>query len=114
MSRNRIHTLALGALLTLIVAGCAEPVLAGPPLLCQTIEIGEAKSLPWAGPNWRDVRKVWMSTAMAWWSAKTKTGSTCCQGPRSSSLFYSLPAFRRAYFFLCINLVCQLIADIVN
>ena len=57
MTRNRMHVLALGTLLTLIVLGCGEPAEAGPPLICHTIEIGEAKSLPWAGPNWRDVRQ---------------------------------------------------------
>ncbi len=57
MTRNRIQVLALGILLTLIVMGCAEPAVAGPPLICHAIEIGEAKSLPWAGPDWRDVRK---------------------------------------------------------
>jgi hypothetical protein len=30
--------------------------LAGPPLLCVSFEIGEAKSLPWSGSKWRDVK----------------------------------------------------------
>lgn len=34
-----------------------QPALAGPPLICHPLEIGNAQSLPWAGPNWRDVKK---------------------------------------------------------
>src|SRR6266566_2951389 len=30
----------------------ANVALAGPPLICHTIEIGQAKSLPWIGHNW--------------------------------------------------------------
>ena len=28
------------------------PVLAGPPLICHRLEIGNAKSLPWSGTHW--------------------------------------------------------------
>jgi hypothetical protein len=29
---------------------------AGPPLICHPFDIGEAKSLPWSGSQWRDVK----------------------------------------------------------
>jgi hypothetical protein len=35
----------------------APAVLAGPPLICHPFEIGNAKSLPWAGTQWRDVQR---------------------------------------------------------
>lgn len=31
--------------------------LAGPPLICHPFEIGDARSLPWAGSQWRDVKR---------------------------------------------------------
>lgn len=39
----------------LMVALIGAPAQAGPPLICHTIDTGNAKSLPWTGPNWRDV-----------------------------------------------------------
>jgi hypothetical protein len=33
-----------------------QPSLAGPVLICKTYEIGAAKSLPWAGTDWRSVK----------------------------------------------------------
>lgn len=33
------------------------PAQAGPPLICHPIDTGNARSLPWEGPNWRDVKK---------------------------------------------------------
>ena len=33
-----------------------QSAFAGPPLLCHPFEIGSARSLPWAGPNWKDVK----------------------------------------------------------
>lgn len=41
----------------LIAATLQQTALAGPPLICHTIEIGNAKSLPWAGKEWRDVKR---------------------------------------------------------
>lgn len=35
----------------------APMALAGPPLICHPFEIGDAKSLPWAGSQWRDVKR---------------------------------------------------------
>src|SRR5260370_5766643 len=31
----------------------ATPALAGPPLICHSIEIGQARSLPWTNPGWK-------------------------------------------------------------
>ncbi len=42
---------ALALTLTLI-----RPALAGPVLICKTYEIGNAKSLPWGGSEWRSVK----------------------------------------------------------
>ncbi len=52
MTRLRIGSprfaIALGAAL-LLIAIIAQ---AGPPLICHTIEIGQAKSLPWISHSW--------------------------------------------------------------
>jgi hypothetical protein len=36
----------------LLVSGLMTPALAGPPLICHRLDIGDAKSLPWAGTAW--------------------------------------------------------------
>jgi len=36
----------------LILSGLATSALAGPPLVCHRLEIGNAKSLPWTGTAW--------------------------------------------------------------
>ena len=56
MTRKMLRSLSIVAAL-LITATMQQPALAGPPLLCHPIEIGNAKSLAWSGPNWRDVKK---------------------------------------------------------
>ncbi len=43
-------------LLVALIAG-HQKAQAGPPLICHPYEIGNAKSLPWAGNEWRDVKK---------------------------------------------------------
>ncbi len=43
------------ALLVIFLA--AEFSYAGPPLICHPFEIGDAKSIPWDGKNWRDVKR---------------------------------------------------------
>lgn len=45
------------AALMISLVGLQQPAQAGPPLICHTIDVGNAKSLPWAGPNWRDVKR---------------------------------------------------------
>ncbi len=56
MTRKMLRSFSLVAAL-LITATIQQPALAGPPLICHPIEIGNAKSLPWAGKEWRDVKK---------------------------------------------------------
>ncbi|HMX29051.1 MAG TPA: hypothetical protein PKC13_25925 [Blastocatellia bacterium] len=56
MTRKMLRSCSLAAAL-LLTAALQQTALAGPPLLCHPIEIGDAKSLPWAGSNWRDVKK---------------------------------------------------------
>ena len=56
MTRKMLRSLSIVATL-LLTAAVQQTALAGPPLLCHPIEIGNAKSLPWAGANWRDVKK---------------------------------------------------------
>ena len=56
MTRKMLRSFSLGAALILVTT-VQQTALAGPPLLCHPIEIGNAKSLAWAGPNWRDVKK---------------------------------------------------------
>ncbi len=56
MTRKMLRSLSIVAAL-LLTAAVQQPALAGPPLICHPIEIGNAKSLAWSGPNWRDVKK---------------------------------------------------------
>src|SRR2546429_1308946 len=51
MTRSMIRSLrfAIAVATSLLLATAAQ---AGPPLICHTIEIGQAKSLPWIGHNW--------------------------------------------------------------
>ncbi len=46
-----VALIALALSLTLF-----RPALAGPVLICKTYEIGNAKSLPWGGSEWRSVK----------------------------------------------------------
>lgn len=56
--RTRVFCCAApAALLGLALAAAPEMALAGPPLICHAFEIGNAKSLPWTGSEWRDVDK---------------------------------------------------------
>src|SRR5712691_7671316 len=52
MTRQQIRSPRF--LLTLIAAmlSLASTAQAGPPLICHTIEIGQAKSLPWISHSW--------------------------------------------------------------
>jgi len=48
--KSRIPHFSAALLVTLFVF--TTSVLAGPPLICHTIDIGNAKSLPWVSHNW--------------------------------------------------------------
>lgn len=57
MTRKNRRSFSLVAALTVSLTVLQQPALAGPPLICHPVEIGNAKSLPWAGSNWRDVKR---------------------------------------------------------
>jgi hypothetical protein len=52
MTRQMIHPNRFAVALIAAILCLATAAQAGPPLICHTIEIGEAKSLPWSGHNW--------------------------------------------------------------
>lgn len=41
----------------LVILSASELTFAGPPLICHPFEIGDAKSIPWEGKNWREVKR---------------------------------------------------------
>ncbi len=47
---STIHYFAAALLLALLIS--ASSAVAGPPLLCHSFEIGNAKSLPWISHDW--------------------------------------------------------------
>ena len=48
-----IHTSRFGPLILVILLGTAAPVVAGPPLICEPFEAGNAQLLAWGeGPGW--------------------------------------------------------------
>lgn len=51
----RSISLTLPSILSLMVFH--QPALAGPPLICHPFDIGNARSLPWSGSEWRAVKK---------------------------------------------------------
>jgi hypothetical protein len=52
MTHQHIRLLRFAGALILAVLSLATVAQAGPPLICHTIEIGHAKSLPWISHNW--------------------------------------------------------------
>jgi hypothetical protein len=52
MTTQTICSLRFAAALLVASLGIATVAHAGPPLICHTIEIGQAKSLPWISHNW--------------------------------------------------------------
>src|ERR1700682_943077 len=52
MTLQQIRSSRFAIVLGAAVLCFANVVLAGPPLICHTIEIGQAKSLPWISHNW--------------------------------------------------------------
>lgn len=57
MTRKIVRSSSLVGALIISLAVLQQPALAGPPLICHSIEIGNAKSLPWTGKEWRDVKR---------------------------------------------------------
>ncbi len=64
MSSKIFRSIMLAAALYAVITTCQQVALAGPPLICHPIEIGTAKSLPWTGPNWRDVKRDYDSNRL--------------------------------------------------
>lgn len=57
MKLGRLQSISSFAVALLAVAMSVNQVAqAGPPLICHPFEIGNAKSLPWAGSEWRAVK----------------------------------------------------------
>ena len=56
MSQKLLSLISPIALTVLIVLSLQQKAQAGPPLICHPYEIGNAKSLPWAGKEWRDIK----------------------------------------------------------
>ncbi len=52
MTLQQIRSPRFAIVLVAAVLCFANVALAGPPLICHTIEIGQAKSLPWISHNW--------------------------------------------------------------
>ena len=52
MTLQHIHSPRFAIVLVAAVLCFANAAQAGPPLICHTIEIGQAKSLPWISHNW--------------------------------------------------------------
>src|SRR6266446_6915280 len=52
MTRQQIRSPRFALTLIAAVLGFAGTAQAGPPLICHTIEIGQAKSLPWISHSW--------------------------------------------------------------
>jgi hypothetical protein len=52
MTRQQIHSSRFILTLVASVLCLGTVAQAGPPLICHTIEIGQAKSLPWMSHNW--------------------------------------------------------------
>lgn len=57
MLRTLLRSLSLSMILMTSLVSLQQRALAGPPLICHPIEIGSARSLPWAGSEWRDVKR---------------------------------------------------------
>jgi hypothetical protein len=52
MTRRQIRSPRFAVALLVASLGIATIAQAGPPLICHTIEIGQAKSLPWISHSW--------------------------------------------------------------
>lgn len=57
MHRKVLRSFSLAVASSLCLLVVQQAALAGPPMLCHPFEIGNARSLPWSGPEWRGVDK---------------------------------------------------------
>ena len=56
MARKMSHLLRLALVALAVLITFHQTTQAGPPLICHPFEIGDARSLPWDGPEWRSVK----------------------------------------------------------
>jgi hypothetical protein len=49
----RGHKALFGVAILAVFGALPQAAVAGPPLICHAIQIGQAKSLPWVGEGWR-------------------------------------------------------------
>ena len=56
MNRRLVLPTELAATLLMLLFVLPPVASAGPPLLCWPFEIGGAKSLPWSGDSWREIK----------------------------------------------------------
>lgn len=57
MTHSMLRFLLLNLAVATFLVAFQQTAMAGPPLICHPIEIGEAKSLPWADNQWRAIKK---------------------------------------------------------
>jgi hypothetical protein len=57
MQKMKLRNRAGLGVITVVLLALSGQVLAGPPLICHPLDIGAARSLPWAGAEWRAVSK---------------------------------------------------------
>src|SRR5262245_38932567 len=57
MRRKTLRFIAFTLASSLCLMLVQQAAFAGPPLICHPFEIGNARSLPWNGPEWRAVKK---------------------------------------------------------
>jgi len=60
MHRKVLRSISLATASVLCVLVVQQAALAGPPLLCHPFEIGNARSLPWSGSEWRGIDKSYV------------------------------------------------------
>lgn len=57
MRRKMLRSISLTLTSILCLMVFQQAALAGPPLICHPFDIGNARSLPWSGSEWRAVDK---------------------------------------------------------
>ena len=81
---------AIGFFVTSLIF--APSVHAGPPLICHSIAIGEARSLPWASPNWN-------LSETATYDVKNLVGDTLAILNSSTPVLVRMETLRRAALY---------------
>lgn len=56
MIRKMFRALSLSLAVLILIATLNQMAQAGPPLICHPLDIGNAKSLPWNGGEWRAIK----------------------------------------------------------